>query len=196
VVVKLDATRPVQGQVGRIQIPELAQTVLLAQLSGGDSTLTAGSGSGSKGWSVSGTGWGGDSGPCGLETQVSADGATPDRGEYGDPRTSNTASDDTGLDESGGFVPSACAAPVNVAAFMPELGLEMRLAKPATWYSIVETIPPVGATASVTVEPVDLIADGRVVGQLTSGQVCFREVVSRTELEDSTTIHSDRIAQH
>jgi hypothetical protein len=100
------------------------------------------------------------------------------------------------MGESGGFVPTACAAPVNVAAFMPELGLEMKLARPAIWYSMVETIPPVGTTASVTIEPVDLVADGRVVGQLTQGKVCFREVVSRTELEDATDFHSDRVAQN
>jgi hypothetical protein len=35
-----------------------------------------------------------------------------------------------------------------------------------------------------------------VVGQLTQGKVCFREVVSRTELEDATDFHSDRVAQN
>jgi hypothetical protein len=196
----------VQGQVGRIQIPELAQTVLLAQLSGGDSSLSAGSGNDQKGMgegtglTSSDDGWGRD--PDITCPQISPQEPSPtptttlDRGEYGEGMAGSADSGSAEMGESGGFVPTACAAPVNVAAFMPELGLEMKLARPAIWYSMVETIPPVGTTASVTIEPVDLVADGRVVGQLTQGKVCFREVVSRTELEDATDFHSDRVAQN
>jgi hypothetical protein len=193
VVVKLDAERPVQGQVGRIQIPELAQTVLLAQLRQ-PSAQTVGSGRGQKG-DINLVGKAPGDGCGGIEQQAQDRVLETEIGD-GDGAPTNYGSDATDIGQSGGIEPSFCAAPVNVAAFMPELGLEMRLAKPAIWYSRVETIPPVGHTASVTIEPVDLIAAGRTVGQLTSGKVCFREVVSRTELEDTVPFHSDRLAQN
>ena len=56
------------------------------------------------------------------------------------------------------------------------------------------TIPPVGHVASVTVEPVALVTDhARVVGTLDSGRVFFRETVKHVALSgdvDLTTVSS------
>jgi hypothetical protein len=135
VAVRLDRSRPVQGQVGRIQLPEYAQVALQAQLS------------------VSGN--------------LGADEPTDDTAEVVDP--------------------GGCVAEVNVIITMPELDIEMATSRPVHWYSLVETIPPVGHTASIAVEPVRLVAGGREVATLVSGKVHFREVVRRVMLTTADT---------
>jgi hypothetical protein len=94
-------------------------------------------------------------------------------------------------DPCGGVAESCviCRAPVSVAVSMPNLGLTMETKVPATWYSVVNTIPPVGHTASVTFEPVPLVtADGREVGTLNSGQVLFRETVRHVGLSSDVDV--------
>jgi hypothetical protein len=121
--ITLDKERPAYGQVGKIDIPEKARTVLasLAEENGID----------------------------------------------------------TSLDNE------ACVAPTNVAVSLPDLGIEMKTAEPAVWNSLVKTIPPTGQQASVTTEPVTMVAaDGRKVGTLLSGRIAFREVVRQVELTD------------
>jgi uncharacterized protein (TIGR02246 family) len=81
---------------------------------------------------------------------------------------------------------AACGANVSVAINMPKLDLRMRTQSPVTWYSEVETIPPVGYTASVSFTPTPLLADGREVATLTSGVVKFREVVRHVNLDGTT----------
>jgi hypothetical protein len=84
--------------------------------------------------------------------------------------------------------PIACEASANVAVLMPDLELEMHTATPVAWYSIVETIPPVGHTASIAIEPVRLISGGREVGTLESGIVKFRELVRHVRLTDDPRV--------
>jgi hypothetical protein len=82
-----------------------------------------------------------------------------------------------------------CRAPVSVTVAMSNLGLTMETKVPATWYSVVNTIPPVGHTASVTVEPVPLVtSDGREVGTLDSGRVLFRETVRHVALSNDVDV--------
>jgi hypothetical protein len=53
----------------------------------------------------------------------------------------------------------------------------------------VNTIPPVGHVASVTVDPVALVtADKRVVGSLDSGRVFFRETVKHVALSGNVDL--------
>lgn len=75
-------------------------------------------------------------------------------------------------------LPGVCAAPLDVRINVASLGLEMRTEKKAVWYSLVDTIPPIGHTASITIDPVNLLDGDRKVGTLVSGEVKFREVVS------------------
>jgi len=114
---------------------------------------------------------------------------------------------------------AACAAPVDVNiqmsspttapegttpdGTMPEGGpsvsngfnLKLRTEQKAVWYSLVDTIPPIGHTASVTVDPVNLLDGDRKVGTLVSGEVKFREVVrdvalAGTEAENQQTVRT------
>ena len=78
---------------------------------------------------------------------------------------------------------AACLANASVSINMPKLNLHMQTEHPVTWYSEVETIPPVGHTASVSFTPTPLDMDGRQVATLTSGVVKFREVVRKVKLE-------------
>lgn len=78
-----------------------------------------------------------------------------------------------------------CSAPVYASVTMPDLGLKMNTKTEVFWYSLVDTIPPVGSTASVAIEPVRLVTDdGREVATLESGIVKFREVVRHVALSD------------
>jgi hypothetical protein len=79
---------------------------------------------------------------------------------------------------------AACEAAANVTVEMPELQLAMQTKSPVSWYSLVTTIPPVGHTASIAIEPVRLIANGREVATLESGKVNFRELVRHVRLSD------------
>lgn len=76
-----------------------------------------------------------------------------------------------------------CGANANVAINMPKLDLRMRTANPVLWYSEVETIPPVGHTASISFTPTPLMMDNRQIATLTSGVVKFREVVRHVPLD-------------
>jgi hypothetical protein len=88
----------------------------------------------------------------------------------------------------------ACVADVSVAVKMPNLGIDMHTATPVYWYSLVDTIPPVGHTASIAVEPVALVSEGREIGTLKSGTVKFREVVRHLPLVDAPSYGDDQIA--
>lgn len=81
--------------------------------------------------------------------------------------------------------PAACAAPVDVLVDVPTLSLNLRTEKQAVWYSLVDTIPPVGHVASITVDPVNLLEGDRKVGTLLSGEVKFREIVKDIPLDGS-----------
>lgn len=167
--VSLDRSRPSHGQVGRIEIPELAKAALLARL---------------------------DTSVRDQMAAANTKGNTPKekkatkkegKGKAGKPATK--------LEESAGAgeadATAVCSAPVLVAVAMPDLGLKMNTKNHVFWYSLVDTIPPVGHTASIAVEPVRLVADGREVGTLESGVVTFREVVRHVPLTDN----SERLAK-
>lgn len=77
----------------------------------------------------------------------------------------------------------ACRAEAAVRIRMPKLDLDMKTRNPVVWYSEVETIPPVGYTASISYMATPLISEGREVGTLTSGVVKFREVVRKVDLQ-------------
>jgi hypothetical protein len=100
------------------------------------------------------------------------------------PATTTAAPADsaTTRQEEEGF--AACEAAANVTVEMPELQLAMQTKSPVSWYSLVTTIPPVGHTASIAIEPVRLISSGREVGTLESGKVHFRELVRHERLSD------------
>jgi len=91
--------------------------------------------------------------------------------------------------DASGNAALVCRAPVTVAVAMPKLDLKMETREPATWFSLVNTIPPVGQTASVTVDPVALVTrDGREVGTLDSGRVLFRETVRHVALSNDLDV--------
>jgi hypothetical protein len=92
---------------------------------------------------------------------------------------SAAAADDGSSEEP---VLAVCRAPVAVNVSMQDLGLEMTTKDHAVWFSEVTTIPPVGHQASVTVDPIRMVSNGREVGTLTSGIVKFREVVRHLPL--------------
>lgn len=101
---------------------------------------------------------------------------------YEDPGMPIDRQQISGLAERG----ACCLANISVAVNMSKLGLKMWTAEPVRWYSEVETIPPVGYTASVSATPTPLVAAGRQVGTLEHGVVKFREVVRHVSLLDST----------
>jgi hypothetical protein len=108
------------------------------------------------------------------------------------PASKALSSEDPCADGASCFI---CRAPVSVAVAMPNLGLTMKTKVPATWFSVVNTIPPVGHTASVTIEPVSLVAnDGREVGTLNSGRVLFRETVRHVGLSHDVDV-TTRVAE-
>lgn len=90
--------------------------------------------------------------------------------------------------------PGGCVAPVEVKVEAPKVGLSMKTQQPAVWYSLVDTIPPVGHTASVTVKPVRLLSMGREVGTLEVGIVKFREVVRDVPLNGSASQNDQKVA--
>jgi hypothetical protein len=105
------------------------------------------------------------------------------------PSTSTTRAIDDSDPCADGSSCIICRAPVSVAVAMPNLGLNMKTKVPATWFSVVNTIPPVGHTASVTVDPVALVtSDGREVGVLNSGRVLFRETVRHVGLSHDVDV--------
>jgi len=76
-----------------------------------------------------------------------------------------------------------CLAKISVEVEMPNLHIAMRTKDPVKWYSEVETIPPVGYTASVSASSTAMISDGREVASLEHGAIKFREIVQRVRLE-------------
>lgn len=80
------------------------------------------------------------------------------------------------------YVAAAAEERAAALAFL-RLDLRMTAAGPAQWYSEVDTIPPVGQTASINLVPTPLLSGGRHVATLTSGAVKFREVVRRVWLD-------------
>jgi hypothetical protein len=168
--VTLDRTRPSLGKVGRIEIPELAKHQLQAKLEKNESAaanqkLLARRNEKRK--------------PTTTPTNTTGKSVT------GGGSTRNTATDGSQDVPSTEDAAAACAAPVIAKVSMPNLGLEMVTAKAVTWYSLVDTIPPVGHTASIAVEPVRMVMNGREVGTLESGIVKFREVVRHVGLSSN-----------
>lgn len=75
-----------------------------------------------------------------------------------------------------------CVANIPVTVVMPQLNLSMKTEKPVRMFSLVETIPPIGHTASISLTPTSLISAERVVGTLEHAEVKFREIVMTTPL--------------
>jgi hypothetical protein len=193
VEIRLNTAKPSRGQVGRIEIPELAKVALRAELRKHDELMQVAQASGQ-----------GKAAPPARpqakpqpQTQdketpkATGGGAAPSFG-LGSSRSIRRSlpvvqplrQEVLSPDEIDLINSLACSAPIDVAVRMPELDLEMRTEEPVYWYSLVDTIPPVGHTASVTVKPVRLIAGGRAVGTLESGIVKFREVVRHVPLSE------------
>lgn len=187
--VTLDEGSPVRGEVGRIEIPDRAREMLLARL--GDegqerkeprkreparSTAAA---SATGGWEV-------------------LDGRRVLKGPIGDVPEMKIRYIDSveGLDRVDEAVISAgaCKAALGVNVSLLDLGLELTTERPVHWYSLIDTIPPVGHRASVAIEPVPLVADGRRAGTLVSGEVKFRQVVRHLPLGGTTAVEADRLA--
>jgi uncharacterized protein DUF6073 len=168
--VTLDKERPSLGQVGRVQIPDAAKVTLLAKLEKNDAAPQK---AGAK-----------------AEKPAAGKSAAPGKSAADKPKAAAPAAATAPaatakpIDDSNAAV--VCEAPVNVSVVMPDLKLEMKTDHHVIWYSLVDTIPPVGHTASVAIEPVRLIANGRAVATLESGIVDFREVVRHVPLSDST----------
>lgn len=85
-----------------------------------------------------------------------------------------------------------CVAAIDVDVLMPKLDLAMTTARPVLWYSKVDTIPPVGFTASVLVTPTPLVSGGRQVAVLQHGAVKFREVVRHVPLLEADDSYASR----
>ena len=194
VEIRIDTTEPSRGQVGRIEIPELAKMALQAELRKHGEVMQVAQASGQKAEPQ-------------ARPQVKPQTQPQDKQKPKATTGAGTSGPNFGLGASrsirrslppiqplkeGELAPQdinlinalLCAAPIDVVINMPELDLEMRTEEPVYWYSLVDTIPPVGHTASVTVKPVRLIADGRSVGRLESGIVKFREVVRHVPLSE------------
>lgn len=75
-----------------------------------------------------------------------------------------------------------CVANIPVNVEMPQLNLSMQTESPVRMYSLVETIPPVGHTASISLTPTPLISASRTVGTLERAEVKFRETVMSAPL--------------
>lgn len=77
---------------------------------------------------------------------------------------------------------AACVANIKVDVDMPQLDLNMKTQQAVRMYSIVDTIPPIGNTASVSLTPTTLVSADRAVGTLQHAEVKFREIVMRSSL--------------
>jgi hypothetical protein len=82
--------------------------------------------------------------------------------------------------------PEACVANIKVDVEMPQLDLNMKTLQAVRMYSIVDTVPPVGNTASVSMAPTTLVSADRTVGTLQHAEVKFREIVMRSALNGTT----------
>lgn len=76
-----------------------------------------------------------------------------------------------------------CAANMNLNINLASLGIEATTQSPVYMYSVVETIPPVGYTATVTLMPTALLMNGRRMGTLEHAEVKFRELVEHLSLD-------------
>jgi hypothetical protein len=111
--------------------------------------------------------------------------AGDDMAFYNDPNAPKDADRVSDPCASGGVASTcSCSASVAVIITMPKLNLSMSVARPVIWYSEVQTVPPVGATASVSFSPTPLLdQSGREIATLTHGAVKFRQVVRKVPLE-------------
>lgn len=159
VQVTLDRSRPSRGQVGRIEIPQLARAALLARL---------------------------DTSERDAKEKPARKPALKGKAPKAPTKATTTAPDQGTTTVTEEEAVAVCAAPVVASVTMPDLGLSMKTKNHVHWYSLVDTIPPVGHTASIAVDPVRLISAGREVGTLESGVVTFREVVRHVALSDDT----------
>jgi hypothetical protein len=158
VKVTLDHSRPSRGQVGRIEIPELARVALAARLDTSERDKSI------------------------AQRRAKGEEKAPaQKKDATAPKKSTSPSENPPEEDA----TAVCSAPVLASVSMPDLGLEMTTKEHVFWYSLVDTIPPVGHTASITIEPVRLISAGREVGTLESGIVTFREVVRHVPLTDN-----------
>lgn len=80
-----------------------------------------------------------------------------------------------------------CVANIPVNVEMPRLNLSMSTESPVRMFSLVETIPPVGHTASISLTPTPLVSASRVVGTLQRAEVKFRETVMAAPLQGGNT---------
>ena len=94
------------------------------------------------------------------------------------------------VDDTGTITPeelqrraASCRASLSIEVEMPGLDLKMKSGRPVIWYSEVQTIPPVGYTASVSLSPTPMLSDGREVATLEHGAVKFREIVRHVDLQ-------------
>jgi hypothetical protein len=78
--------------------------------------------------------------------------------------------------------PAECLANIKVDVEMPQLDLRMKTQQAVRMYSIVDTVPPIGNTASVSLAPTTLVSADRAVGTLQHAEVKFREIVMRSSL--------------
>lgn len=76
-----------------------------------------------------------------------------------------------------------CAANLFVRILLPDLDLELTTDGPVYMHSVVQTIPPVGYTATVSLTPAKLLRRGAEVGVLRHAAVTFRELVSHVPLD-------------
>lgn len=169
VQVTLDRSRPSRGQVGRIEIPELARAALLARLDTSERDAKEKGVEGRR--------------PVGKASKAAPKPA-PKAAPKADTRTPSDADQQPTATQEEIDATAVCAAPVVASVTMPDLGLSMKTKSHVFWYSLVDTIPPVGHTASIAIDPVRLISAGREVGTLESGVVTFREVVRHVQLSD------------
>lgn len=77
--------------------------------------------------------------------------------------------------------PDQCIAVMNLKVEMPQLNLKLQTRQALRNYSLVDTIPPVGTAPSFTLEPTELVSNGRVVGLLQGSSAKLREVVLKAE---------------
>jgi len=171
--VAIDKDRPSYGQVGRVQIPDAARVTLLAKLQKNEAAPRSAKADAKA--------------PATGKSSAATDPKSPKATAA--PATAAPRSNTTNTKQpvsDGGDAAVVCDAPVEVSVMMPDLKLQMKTEHHVTWYSLVDTIPPVGHTASVAIEPVRLIANGRAVATLESGIVDFREVVRHVPLSDTS----------
>jgi hypothetical protein len=179
VEISLDPTTPAKGQVGSFALPEEAEATLLA-LANAKGPLAMHAGAGVRrsasvapralmDSSEAGTVYEQDLTPLASTSHLSIEQARA---------LTQSIKSRLAVKSAG-----KCKSEVSVVIKVGQLDLEMRTMTPVVWYSSVDTVPPVGFTASVAMTPTPLLSEGRVVGTLVSGNVNFRELVLSVPLE-------------